>query len=63
MTALQELIHFLHTDSSLEEINENLQVHDIVFKIYDLLKKEKQQLLDEYNKGYQEGYHDAQNLH
>jgi hypothetical protein len=49
MTALQELIYFLHVNNNLEELNENLQVHDIMYKIHDLLAKEKQQIIDAWD--------------
>lgn len=51
MTALQELLNFLHLDKEHEEINEHLQVHDIVLKCQDLLKKEKQQIVDAFKSG------------
>jgi len=41
MTALRELLDFLHLDKSREEINEHLQVHDIVLKCQELLRKER----------------------
>lgn len=50
-TVLTEILDYLHLDKNYEEINENLQVHDIVYKINDLLKKEKQQIIDAYNQG------------
>lgn len=57
MTALQELIYFLHVNNNLEELNENLQVHDIMYKIHDLLAKEKQQIIDAYKQGHEDGFH------
>ena len=50
-TTLEDLMDYLHLDSNYEEMNENLQVHDIVMKVAELLKKEKQQIIDAFDMG------------
>lgn len=58
-TVLTEILDYLHLDKNYEEINENLQIHDIVYKINDLLKVEKQQIIDAFTEGqfFSESYY------
>ena len=51
MTVLNELLEYLHLDVAQEEINENLQVHDIVLKCQALLSKEKSQIIKAFDIG------------
>ena len=55
-TVLTEILDYLHLDKNYEKINENLQIHDIVYKISNLLEKEKQQIIDAYQEGIEEAY-------
>jgi len=44
-TTLEELLDYLHLNEMHEEMNENLQVHNIVYKVAELLRKEKEQII------------------
>ena len=44
-TALTQLLDYLHLDNEWEEINENLQIHDIIMYVDKLLKMVKNILI------------------
>jgi len=50
-TALTQLLDYLHLDNDYEEINENLQIHDIVMYVDKLLKMEQQDIETAFNEG------------
>ena len=63
MTTLERLIVDISQDKDTLSGNSRNIVDAIVSLAEAMLALEKEDLQEQFDKGYQEGYHDAQNLH